>query len=57
MCIRDRRCPVYNYLTLEANADSLILRAIEKNLSYLPGIIDDDMDGEIDRLVIKKGDN
>ena len=51
------RCPVYNYLTLEANADSLILRAIEKNLSYLPGIIDDDMDGEIDRLVIKKGDN
>lgn len=48
------QCPVYNYLTLEADKEKLILTAIEKDLSYLPGIIDDETDGVIDQLVIKK---
>ncbi len=48
------QCPVYNYLTLEADRNTLTLTAIEKDLSYLPGIIDDETDGVIDQLVIKK---
>lgn len=48
------RCPVYHYLTLQADYRQLKLTCVEKNLSFLPGIVDDDRDGVIDQLTIKK---
>lgn len=45
-------CPVYHYLTLEATDKTLSVTAVEKDLSFLPGIIDDAADGVIDRIDI-----
>lgn len=47
-------CPVYHYLTLRADRRQLDLECVEKDLSFLPGIVDDGRDGVIDRLTIKK---
>ena len=47
-------CPVYHYLTLRADRRQLDLECVEKDLSFLPGIVDDGRDGIIDRLTIKK---